>query len=160
MNLPVSDHDLNRISALMGREVAGSMLHTHVESNGLIIQAYLASPALSRSRGDRIYICVNGRNIRDKLISRAIMEGYGQRLMKGRYPQAILFITAEPSSLDVNVHPAKQEIRFHQGELVYRSTLSAVEKALKDRFRSVLDPIYRVETAFETGKTQHDGRAT
>jgi DNA mismatch repair protein MutL len=58
------------------------------------------------------------------------MEGYGQRLMKGKYPQAILFIEIDPAKIDVNVHPAKQEVRFHNSRAVFDVIVSTVEKAL------------------------------
>jgi DNA mismatch repair protein MutL len=92
----------------------------------MAVRTYLASPDLSRSRGDRIFIYVNGRNIRDRLITRAIMEGYGQRLMKGRYPQLVLYIEINPGFVDVNVHPTKQEIRFHHGHLVFQTIMNTI----------------------------------
>lgn len=133
LNLPASENELNRLTALFGRDVSLSLIDTYFEANGFEIKAYLSPPDYSRSRGDRIYIYVNNRNIRDKLVIRAIMEGYGQRLMKGRYPQVALFINADPMLVDVNVHPAKQEVRFDKGQFVYRIILSGIDRALKDQ---------------------------
>jgi DNA mismatch repair protein MutL len=133
LNLPASENELNRLTALFGRDVSLSLIDTYFEANGFEIKAYLSPPDYSRARGDRIYIYVNNRNIRDKLVIRAIMEGYGQRLMKGRYPQVALFIKADPMLVDINVHPAKQEVRFDKGQFVYRAILSGIDKALKDQ---------------------------
>lgn len=135
LNLPSSDNELNRLSVLFGRDVAVSLMDTRWETEEIKIRAYMASPDFSRTRGDRIYIYINNRNIRDKLVTRAIMEAYGQRLMKGRYPQVVVFFEIDPSLVDVNVHPAKQEVRFHQSRLVYQALSSTIERALRDQFR-------------------------
>jgi DNA mismatch repair protein MutL len=136
LNLPASENEFNRLSVLFGRDVAVSLTDTCREVEGIKISAYMASPDLNRNRGDRIYIYINNRNIRDKLAIRAIMEAYGQRLMKGRYPQVVVFLEIDPSLVDVNVHPAKQEVRFHQGHKVYMALSSTIEKALRDQFIS------------------------
>jgi DNA mismatch repair protein MutL len=126
LNLPGTENPLNRLAALFGRAVAASMTEGLIENGEMTVRSYLASPELSRNRGDRIFIYVNGRNIRDRLITRAIMEGYGQRLMKGRYPQLVLYIEIDPAFVDVNVHPTKQEIRFHHGHLVFQTIMNAI----------------------------------
>jgi len=132
LNLPASENELNRLSVLFGRDVAVSLIDTYRERNGIKITAYLAPPDFSRTRGDRIYIYINNRNIRDKLVTRSIMEGYGQRLMKGRYPQVVVFVDIDPSLVDVNVHPAKQEVRFHESRMVYQAVSSTIEKDKTD----------------------------
>lgn len=139
LNLPISKNDLNRLAILMGRNVAGSMEYLDQQLNELKIKAYLASPDLSRSRGDRIFVYVNYRSVRDRLITRAVIEGYGQRLMKGRYPQAAIFIEMPPALVDINVHPTKQEIRFRDGRRVYQAIVSAIEAVLGEQFHSILD---------------------
>ena len=157
LNLPASDNELNRLSVLFGRDVAISLTDTCREVEGIKIRSYMASPDLSRNRGDRIYIYINNRNIRDKLAIRAIMEAYGQRLMKGRYPQVVVFLEIDPSSVDVNVHPAKQEVRFHQGHSVYMAISSTIEKALRDQFSSHPYAGYQMSAA--TTVTKYTSRA-
>jgi len=115
------------------------MIEAFKEIDELKLTAYLAPPDLSRTRGDRIFIYVNNRNIRDRLITRAVMEGYGQRMMRGRYPQVVIFMEIAPSLIDVNVHPTKQEVRFHNSRLVYQALVSTIENTLKERFHSVFD---------------------
>jgi len=142
LNLPVSENHLNRISTLMGRSVAESMVDAHQERSGLAVRAYLAPPDLGRSRSDRIFVYINRRSIRDRLITRAVMEGYGQRLMRGRYPQTVIFLEIDPSLVDINVHPTKQEVRFHQSQLVYREIIHIIEKTLRDKYRPIFDTGY------------------
>ena len=136
MNLPASDQFLPRISALMGRKVAGAMIEAQERKHQIAIHAYLAPSDFARTRGDRLYCYVNGRNIRDRLVTKSIMEGYGQRLMKGRYPQAVIFMEIDPSDVDVNVHPTKQEVRFHNSRTVFQTIVSTVEKALTQTFHA------------------------
>jgi DNA mismatch repair protein MutL len=130
LNLPASDQQLSRISILMGRSFTEEVIERHEKNAELEISVYLAPSHLARSRGDRLFVYVNRRYIRDRLVTRAVMEGYGQRLMKGKYPQAILFIEIDPAKIDVNVHPAKQEVRFHNSRAVFDVIVSTVEKAL------------------------------
>jgi len=130
MHFPATEKALSRLFALMGRKIAEAMTETTAKYDGMTVSAFLAPPELSRARGDRLFIYVNGRNIRDRLITRAIMEGYGQRLMKGRYPQVALFIELDPLNVDVNVHPSKREVRFHDSRTVFQAIVSAVEEAL------------------------------
>ncbi|MDY6970866.1 MAG: DNA mismatch repair endonuclease MutL [Thermodesulfobacteriota bacterium] len=141
MNLPASDEQLPRLSGLMGRQVAESMVEAVEKNHDLRIRAYLGPSELSRSRGDRLFVYVNNRNIRDRLVTKAIMEGYAQRLMKGQYPQAVVFIEIDPSKVDVNVHPAKQEVRFHDGAVVYQALVSTISKALVRTFYGPIDKV-------------------
>jgi DNA mismatch repair protein MutL len=129
-NLPASDQLSSRLSVLMGRKVAQSMIKAQHEDHALFITAHLTPAAMSRSRGDRLYVYVNGRNIRDRVMNKAVIEGYGQRLMKGRYPQAVIFINIDASMVDVNVHPTKQEVRFRDAHALFKSIVSTIEKAL------------------------------
>ena len=142
LNLPSSENELDRFSVLFGRNVAASMIDASQETGELRVRAYLAPSDLSRARGDRIFIYINNRNIRDRLVTRAVMEGYGQRLMKGRYPQAVLFLEFDPSLVDINVHPTKQEVHFSESHLVYKTVISTIERALGQRLHSVFDTGY------------------
>lgn len=135
LNLPASDQQLSRIAVLMGRSFTEDIIERHETNAELAISVYLAPPHLARSRSDRLFVYINRRCIRDRLVTKAVMEGYGQRLMKGKYPQAILFIEIDPMQVDVNVHPAKQEVRFHNSRAVFNIIVSTIEKALADSFQ-------------------------
>jgi len=64
-----------------------------------------------------------------------VMEGYGQRLMRGRYPQVVIYIDIDPSMMDVNIHPTKQEVRFHESRVVYQAISSVIDSALKSQVK-------------------------
>ncbi|MBN1850542.1 MAG: DNA mismatch repair endonuclease MutL [Deltaproteobacteria bacterium] len=136
LHFPMTRKVRDRLSVIMGSNMARTLIEEHKERDALKISAYLSTPEESRNRGDRIFIYVNGRHIRDRLVTRALMEGYGQRLMKGRYPQAVIFLDMDPSAVDVNVHPTKQEIRFRDGQYIYQTITSWVEKSLRAQFHS------------------------
>jgi DNA mismatch repair protein MutL len=135
LNLPNTENHRDRLAVLFGRSVASAMLETGLESEGVTAKAYLAPPELSRSRGDRVFSYVNQRHIRDKLVFGAIMEGYGQRLMRGCYPQVVLLLDMDPSLLDINVHPTKQEVRFHQSRSLYQSISTMIRRAFGELLR-------------------------
>ncbi|MGD8386409.1 MAG: DNA mismatch repair endonuclease MutL [Desulfobacteraceae bacterium] len=127
---PASRSELERLAMLLGREVAGRMERVERVVEGMEVRVHLAPPELHRSRGDRILVYVNGRNVRDRLLTRAVMEGYGQRLMKGRFPHVVLALEMDPGEVDVNVHPTKQEVRFRESRRVFRAVVSAVDEGL------------------------------
>jgi len=131
LNFPASDNPTLRLSTIMGSTVAGVLIHCQNKLDGLSITAYLAPWEFDRGRGDRIFVYVNGRNIRDRIITRAVIDGYGQRLMKGRYPQVAIFLEIDPSTVDVNIHPTKQEIRFHNTNMVFQAIVNTIDNALK-----------------------------
>ena len=130
LNLPVSGDTLSRLSGLMGRKVGEAIMEAEERYGDLSIKVYAAPPDFARSRGDRLFVYVNGRNIRDRFVTKAIMDGYGKRLMKGRYPQVALFIDIDPLEIDVNVHPTKQEIRFRNSRKVFQAIVSTIENRL------------------------------
>jgi len=106
---------------------------------------------MSRSRGDKILIYANRRNIRDRSLTRAIIEGYGQRLMKGRYPQVVVFISMTPSLMDLNVHPTKQEVRFSQQRFLYQRLVASIQSALGQKYHVPWDGLDSRER-FQSGE--------
>lgn len=146
LSLPACSNEINRLAALFGRDVAGSMRCCELQQERLGIRCFLASPELSRTRGDRIFVYVNSRNVKDRLLTHAVMEGYGGRLMKGRYPQAVLFLDMDPASVDVNVHPTKQEVRFRESGLVHDALQSVIQKALGEKPPSFAQIRHKPET--------------
>jgi DNA mismatch repair protein MutL len=151
LSLPASRDEISRLSALFGREAAASMVRREREEGALRVRCYVASPEMTRARGDRIFVYVNKRSVRDKLLTHAVMEGYGQRLMRGRYPQAVVFIDLDPSVVDVNVHPTKQEVRFRESRHVHETLRSAVEESLGRK----LYPVVQRETAPRKESVEH-----
>lgn len=119
----------DRLTALLGEEIAGAMLSLEERDGPAALRLYLAPPDMARSRADRILVYVNNRHVRDRLVTKALLEGYGQRLMRGTYPQAVLLFDLDPRDLDVNVHPSKQEIRFQDGTRLFGMVRKAVKRA-------------------------------
>ncbi len=140
LHYPAATSEVERLAMLLGRETAERMELVERAVGPVIVRAHLAPPHLSRSRADRILIYVNGRNVRDRILTRAVMEGYGQRLMKGRYPQAVVFLDMDPALVDINVHPTKQEVRFHDGRRVYQAVASAVDQGLYGSAGGIMGP--------------------
>lgn len=104
-------------------EVSGSL-------NGYEIRGCISRPSLSRStRKDQVF-CVNGRVVESKVIEKGVRNGYRERLFEGRYPVTFLQIKTDPSVVDVNIHPNKKEIRFHDEDAVIKAVSSVVIKGL------------------------------
>ena len=130
MNLPSSNDLIPRLTAVLGRAVADQMVSVSTVFPGFHLRAYLGLPDFARTRADKLYVYVNKRNVRDKLVNKAVVEGYGRRLMKGLYPQAVIFIDVDPSLVDVNVHPAKQEVRFRDSASLFKEIVRVVDEGL------------------------------
>jgi DNA mismatch repair protein MutL len=154
LSLPSVDSDVSRLSALFGHEVAGSMIPMMKEIQGLRLSGYLSPPESDRARGDHLFMYVNRRSVRERLLTHAVIEGYGSRLMKGRYPYAVIFIEIDPALVDVNVHPAKQEVRFHQNRLVHEAVKTVVEEILRQKAAA----LFRVPSSASEGAMERVGR--
>ncbi len=108
----------------------GDLLAIEAISGPLDLHGWLGPPQLSRSTTRGIYLFVNGRRVRDRVIQHALLEGCSGRLMKGRFPSAVLFLKLPFDQVDVNVHPTKHEIRFSQARQVHQAVCGAVAAAL------------------------------
>jgi len=120
-----------RVAALMGRQIAGSMLLLDQQAEGLHLNGLLAPPDVSRATTANIYFFINGRVIRDRVVQHALLDGYRGLLMKGRYPVMVLFLQIDPHQVDVNVHPTKHEVRFRDQRRVHDFLVAAVRNALR-----------------------------
>ncbi|WP_026651177.1 DNA mismatch repair endonuclease MutL [Butyrivibrio proteoclasticus] len=118
------------IYRIYGRDVSVSVVPIGVVENGITIEGYLGEPSINRSNRNFEVFFVNGRYVKDKVISKALEEGYKQYLMMHKFPFAILHIRMDPAFVDVNVHPAKLEVRFNNQVLLYETIRNAVEKTL------------------------------
>ncbi|MHB0990608.1 MAG: DNA mismatch repair endonuclease MutL [Burkholderiales bacterium] len=122
-----------RITALLGDEFSQAAVEIAETSPVLSVAGLSTLPAYSRASRDAQYIFVNGRFVRDKLLSHALRQAYHDVLHHDRHPAYCLFITLAPTAVDVNVHPAKTEVRFHDGRAVHQFLYHAVNKALSAR---------------------------
>jgi DNA mismatch repair protein MutL len=125
----VATESVDRIVDVLGGDVKNGLLPLKYEDDILSVTGWVAAPQFTRSTSRGIYIYVNGRHVRDRVINHALFEGYGQRLSKGKFPLAALFITVPFDQVDVNVHPAKHEVRFARQKDVHDILRQAVSSA-------------------------------
>jgi DNA mismatch repair protein MutL len=118
------------LAALYGVEVARGLLEVIAEEPGIRLAGYVSPTSLTRSNRKDISIFVNGRWVQDTPLSTAFIQAYHTMLMVGRYPLGALFIEMEPAAVDVNVHPAKAEVRFRDLDRVFSFVQRAVRRAL------------------------------
>ena len=107
------------------------------QGHGLRVFGHCATPAHSRARSDAQYVYVNGRFVRDKLLSHALREAYQDMLHGSRYPAYCIFLEIDPANVDVNVHPAKTEVRFRDGRAVHQFVFHAVQRTLSSPMAGV-----------------------
>lgn len=133
-------HDLRcRIADFVGHEMAGMLWRIRpTEAPGLRITGYLMPPSAARRNRRMQYVFLNGRPIEDVLITRAIRDGYGG-LPTGLHPVLFLYLEMEPALVDVNVHPAKREVRFRRPSEMTMAVIEAVAATLAGHFRGESD---------------------
>ena len=129
------EDDLTRVARVLGRETARNMRAFSDQSGELALAGFLGPPDMSRSRPGGLYLFVNGRPVTDRLLTRAVIDAYRERLPGGRYPAAVIFLTIPPEQVDVNVHPAKAEVRFRQPGDVFRAASDIMARALGHNHR-------------------------
>ena len=120
------------IYRIYGRDVACSLVPIRVEQDGVLLEGYLGKPVINRSNRNFETFFVNGRYIRDKVISKALEEGYRQYLMQHKFPFVVLHITMEPDMVDINVHPSKMEVHFNNQTSLYEFVRSNIFNTLHD----------------------------
>ena len=121
------------IYRIYGRDISVSVIPFKAEEDGMVLEGYLGEPSINRSNRNFEIFFVNGRYIKDKVMSKALEEGYKQYLMMHKFPFAILHLRLDPSCVDVNVHPAKMEVRFNNQQQLYDFISRNVERALSQR---------------------------
>ncbi|WP_237068483.1 DNA mismatch repair endonuclease MutL [Microbulbifer guangxiensis] len=119
-----------RVSQVCGPAFMQNALHIDVERSGLRLWGWVAEPAFSRSQADLQFFYVNGRAIRDKVVSHAVRRAFADVLYHGRHPAFVLYLELDPASVDVNVHPTKHEVRFRDSRLVHDFLFGSLHRAL------------------------------
>ena len=118
------------LAALYGVDVARQMLEVMAEEEGLKLTGFISPVALTRSNRKEITFFVNGRWVQDTPLTAALLQAYHTLLMVGRYPLAALFLEVPPEEVDVNVHPAKAEVRFRSPDKVFSFVQRSARRAL------------------------------
>jgi DNA mismatch repair protein MutL len=131
LDLPRAGEDeRERIAAGLGSGLAPKLYPFSLEQNGVRVHGFAGDPELQASDARNLYVYVNRRFVRDRLLQRAALEGYRSLLPHGRYPTLVLFVDVPPSEVDVNVHPQKFEVRFHDGQRIFGLVLRAIAETL------------------------------
>lgn len=121
-----------RISKICGREFADNSITFSTEQSGIQLHGWLGLPTFSRSQRDLQYFYVNGRAIRDPLIAHAVKRAYADVLYSGRHPAFVLYMSISPEAVDVNVHPAKTEVRFKDTREVHDFIYRTLNRVIAD----------------------------
>lgn len=128
---PGDDSLLNTIYAVCGRDFAAGLLPVHYTLNGVTVDGYITKPTASRGNRAMQYFYINGRLVQSRTCFAAIEQSYKNTIMVGRFPACVLNLTIDPSLVDVNVHPAKTEVRFTNEKIIFDNVLYACKNALE-----------------------------
>jgi DNA mismatch repair protein MutL len=120
-----------RLARVMGKEFAADAVPLDAERERVRIDGFAGLPTLSRPTQQMQYLFINGRPVKDRLLLAAVRAAYGDLVPRGRHPMLVLFVTAPAEEVDVNVHPAKSEVRFRDSGLVRGLVVSAIRRALE-----------------------------
>ena len=123
------DH-ARRVADVLGEEFLGRSLRVEHAAAGLRLSGWVGLPTASRAQADQQYFHVNGRLVRDRLVAHAVRQAYADVLFHGRHSAFVLFLELDPVLVDVNVHPAKHEVRFREGRLVHDFLYRTLDDAL------------------------------
>ncbi len=121
---------LRRIAEALGDDFTNRCLAIDQSAAGLSLRGWVGLPTASRSSADQQYFYVNGRAVRDRIVAHAVRQAYADVLFHGRHPAFVLFLQLDPRRVDVNVHPAKLEVRFRDGRLVHDFVYRTLHEAL------------------------------
>lgn len=119
-----------RVAMVCGHKFVENAIEVNCQHDDMVFSGWLAKPIFARNQNDLCYSYVNGRMMRDKLINHAIRQAYADLLPPDTYPAFVLFLALDHREVDVNVHPAKHEVRFHQSRYVHDFITSVCHKAL------------------------------
>ncbi|MDH3900576.1 MAG: DNA mismatch repair endonuclease MutL, partial [Gammaproteobacteria bacterium] len=122
----------HRLARICGAAFMEQAVHIEHAAAGLKLGGWVAAPTFSRSQPDLQYFYVNGRMVRDKLVTHAVRQAYADVLYHGRHPAYVLFLEMDPAGVDVNAHPSKHEVRFRDSRLVHDFLFRTLHEALAE----------------------------
>lgn len=121
-----------RIADLLGPAFIEQAVHMDFDHEGLRLWGWVAQPTFSRSQADMQYFYVNGRMVKDRLITHVVRQAYADVLFHGRHPAYVLFFECDPAMVDVNAHPGKHEVRFRQSREIHNFLFRTIHKSLSE----------------------------
>lgn len=121
---------LARVAEVLGPEFPGQSLRVDHEAAGMRLSGWVGLPTASRAQADQQYFYVNGRLVRDRVVAHAVRQAYADVLFHGRHSVFVLFLDVDPAGVDVNVHPAKSEVRFREQRLIHDFLFRTLHEAL------------------------------
>jgi DNA mismatch repair protein MutL len=134
LDLPINQTPRQRVVSILGKELEEQLIEVSVDqfddTRGILVWGLVGLPAIARATSKAQHVFLNGRTIRDRTIAHAIREAYRGLIEPGRHPTAVLMIEMSPTAVDVNVHPAKLEVRFRDQSMVHRAINHGVKDAL------------------------------
>lgn len=137
----------HRLAKVLGKTFLSHVLAIEIENAGMRLHGWIGEPQCARSQADQQYFYVNQRLVKDKLLGHAIRQAYQDVLYQGRQPVYVLYLDLDPALVDVNVHPAKAEVRFREGRLVHDFIFSAIHRVLADTQPKSHDPAEPIRVA-------------
>jgi len=151
---------LARVAEVLGPEFPGQALRVEHEAAGMRLSGWVGLPTASRSQADQQYFYVNGRLVRDRVVAHAVRQAYADVLFHGRHPVFVLFLELDPAGVDVNVHPAKNEVRFREQRLIHDFLFRTLHEALAQTRAGVSAPVAEqsVPLMAAAGATVYDNR--
>ncbi len=130
---PSVENPLDRIAAVLSERDAAALVAAERVQGDAALHAYVSRPDAHRATTAGIHLFVNGRPVRDRLMRHALLQVYRDLLPRGRFPTAVLFLSVPTSAVDVNVHPAKWEVRFDDPQAIHRMVTATVSEAIGSR---------------------------
>ena len=128
-HLPVQEREA-RIAAVLGEEFGAAAIAVDAQSGSTRLSGLIGSPAAARGTRDAQYFLINGRFVRDKVLAHALRQAYQDVLHHDRHPSFVLSLELDPARVDVNVHPAKSEVRFRDSQAIHQFVFHALSRAL------------------------------
>ena len=139
LDVPATGALLPRVVALLGKAVADDLRTVEADGEGMRLEGLVSLPRLTRSNTAGLHLFVNGRYVRDRAMTGAVLAAWRDLVPRGRYPVTVLFLDLPPDRVDVNVHPQKLEVRFRDGRSVWRFVTGSLARRLSE-LGGVLEP--------------------
>lgn len=130
---PCTDQWAQRLRQVLGQEHFSRLFHVESEEPWCKIRGYISDPNHNRPTASDLWLYVNHRPIQDRILLSAVLRGYGQLLDRGRYPTGVICLELSPQDVDVNVHPAKREVRFRDPRRVQEELYLCVKRLLREQ---------------------------